>query len=101
MGGFSRFVSVLLLLAYAAPLSAAEDGAERGAFFAARKLFEDRFYSKAETEFEAFAQRFTNSARLPEAMLLQARARLHQGNHDGAISLLAASLPKAGNMGDE
>jgi len=73
---------------------------EEGAFKAAARAFQDRAYPRAEVEFGAFIQRFTNSARIPEAVLFQAEARILQTNYAGAIELLSSRLPQAGSWAD-
>lgn len=97
-----RLISILFaLLAAATPLSNwAAAVTEKGAYQAAAQAFQDRNYARAEAEFAAFVNQFTNSAQVPEAVLFQAEARLEQKNYDGAIELLKARLPLAGSWTD-
>lgn len=73
---------------------------EKGAYQAAAQAFQDRNYPRAEAEFAAFANQFTNSPQIPEAILFQAEARLEQKNFDGAIDLLKTRLSQAGTWAD-
>src|SRR5512140_3161894 len=92
------FRYVLALPLMAAFLGCAAFGAttEKGAFEAAEQAFRDLAYGRAENELAGFIERYTNSTRLPEAVLMQAQARLFQSNYVGAIELLSASLPQSG-----
>lgn len=97
-----RWLTVFVLVA-ALPtraVAAAAVPTEKGAFEAAAKAFQDRAYAKAESEFSDFTQRYTNSARVPEAVLFQAEARILQTNYPGAIELLSSRLPQAGRWTD-
>jgi TolA-binding protein len=94
----------LLALAMIAPCGARSWGAaanEKGAFNSAAEAFQGTFYARAEQEFGAFAQQFTNSSRIPEAVLFQAKARIQLTNYSGAIELLSTNLPSAGKWADE
>ncbi len=75
---------------------------EKTDFNDACKLFENKFWPQAESRFAAFAGTYTNSTQLlPAAILYQARARLEQFNYEGAIDLLQAKLPAAGNLAEQ
>jgi TolA-binding protein len=91
---------VVLLLVSAGPRAAAASAGERRAFDAASRDFNTGFYTRAETNFAAFAATFTNSTRLPEAVLYQAEARLKLTNFDGAIELLSSHQSQAGEWAD-
>ena len=94
----------LLALALLTPSGArlwAAAANEKGAFNSAAEAFQGTFYSRAEAEFGAFAQQFTNSARIPEALLFQAKARMQLTNYAGAIELLSTQLPLAEKWADE
>ncbi|HXP60886.1 MAG TPA: hypothetical protein VN829_10370, partial [Dongiaceae bacterium] len=73
-------ISVCLLLA-AGPLLAGEVPEETGAFNSANNQLRDTFWQQAEAAFAEFARKFTNSARLPEAVLYQAQARYQMSNY--------------------
>ena len=77
----------LLGLALSAPPARSAGVSEAGLFNSAAKAFRDGFYDQAEQDFAAFVFQFTNSAKVPEARLLQAQARLKQKNPAGAIQL--------------
>ena len=83
------------------PGLAAETGGEKRDFEAAAGAFTNGFYARAEAEFDKFAQTYTNSALLPQALLFQAEARLEQTNYAGAIELLTARQPQAGAIADQ
>ena len=93
-------LTVTLLLA-AGPLLAAEAPEEKGAFNSAVTQLHDLFFQQAEAGFAEFTRKFTNSARLPEAFLNQARARYQMSNYDGAIGLLLSHQVGAGKWADE
>lgn len=96
-----RWILIGLLACAAVPRLWAASAAENRDFEAATNSFRDKVWDRAEAEFAAFRQDYTNSTRLPEAILFQAEARLHRGNYEGAISLLKAKVDLAGNWGDE
>jgi tetratricopeptide (TPR) repeat protein len=74
---------------------------EKGAFDAAVNAFKDGFYQKAEQDLAQFVLQFTNSPRLPEAILVQAQARIQLTNWAGAIELLSTNQSRAGSRADE
>jgi TolA-binding protein len=94
------FLWLVLLLIGATRLWAAS-AAETRAFEAASGAFQHKVWDRAEGLFAAFRQEYTNSTRLPEAILYQAESRLQRGNYDGAIALLTPNLDLAGNWADE
>ncbi len=65
-------------------------------FAAALKAFQDGWHQRADREFGEFIVDFPISERVPEAVLLQARARFHLRQYDRVISLLRSKLPLAG-----
>ncbi len=100
MGVLCRWILVSTLLLAAGPRVLAASAADR-AFDAARKALDDTFYARAEAQFADFSQKFPASPRLPEAILLQAEARIKLTNYAGAIALLSANQAKAGTNADE
>jgi TolA-binding protein len=100
MAVLSRWILLWSVLFAVLPRLRAASAPEKNAFDAAVKAFQDTFWQRAETEFGAFAQTYTNSARLPEAFLYQAEARLKQTNYPGALELLAAHQDQAGKLTD-
>jgi TolA-binding protein len=78
----------------------AAGGPEPQAFTAAEKVYFDADYKNAEIDFNDFIQKFPNSARLAEAVLYQAQARIKLGDFNGALSLLTARQSQAGTLAD-
>jgi len=100
MAVLCRWILVLsLLLAAGVRLSAAS--AEDRAFDAAVKAFHDTFYDRAEAELADFRKKHPGSPLVPEAILLQAQARVELSNYAGAIELLAVNQAAAGTNADQ
>jgi len=95
-----RWILLLTLLLAGGPRLLAASAADR-ALDEARNAFQDTFYARAEMQLGDFCQKFPASPRLPEALLLQARARLELTNYAGAIELLSANQGKAGTNADQ
>ncbi|HPC61198.1 MAG TPA: tetratricopeptide repeat protein [Verrucomicrobiota bacterium] len=96
------FLAVVLLAGLVFRLGGAEaPSPEERAFIAAAQAFEGGFFERADKELEAFAQQFPASARVPEAVLMQAQARVQLKNYAGAIELLSARLATAGTWMDQ
>ena len=95
-----RWLLLLSILFVALPRLFAASSAETRAFNAATSAFELRFYDRAEAAFANFALVYTNSPRLAEAILYQAKARLQQANYEGAIALISAHQAAAGTNAD-
>ena len=74
---------------------------EDRAYAAAVSAFQDGMWSRAETEFAQFIQKYPESDRLAEAVLLQAEAEFKQGKLPQAIALLTAHKAEAGNLADQ
>lgn len=76
---------------------------EQSAYAAAVAAFQGEMWSRAETEFAQFRQKYPESTNAPEAVLLQAQAEFKQGKLAGAIALLADAnhLAKAGTLADQ
>ena len=76
---------------------------ENRAYAAAVGAFQDGMWSRAEAEFARFADMFPASSRVPEAVLLRARAEYQQGKLPDAIARLtsADNLARAGTLADE
>src|SRR5437899_2487919 len=101
MAVLRRWILVLTVLLSAASRLSAASSSEQRDFAAATNALKDGFYDRAEAEFAKFAQAFTNSTLLPEAILLQAQARLKQTNYAGAIELLSSQQRLAGTNADQ
>jgi TolA-binding protein len=74
---------------------------DEAAYQSANDALQDRYYAKAEEGFAEFQATYTNSPRLPWAILGQAKARLEQTNYAGAIQLLSARVGAGGALGDK
>lgn len=79
----------------------AQTAEETRLFNAAALGFEDGDYPWAEKQFAEFIQKFPQSARLPEAILFQARAALEQQKVKSAVDLLSAHVSKAAQWADQ
>lgn len=74
---------------------------EDRAYAAAVSAFQDSLWSRAETAFDKFVQKYPDSSRVAEAVLLQAEAQFKQGKLTNAIALLTARKAGAGNLADQ
>jgi TolA-binding protein len=81
--------------------SFAASGRENRAYAAAQSAFQDAMWSRAETEFAQFTQKYPKSDRVAEAVLQQAEAEFKQGKFPQAIVLLEARKAEAGNLADQ
>ena len=79
----------------------AASGRENRAYAAALSAFQDAMWSRAETEFAQFAQKYPKSDRVAEAVLLQAEAEFKQEKFPQAIALLQARKAAAGKLADQ
>jgi TolA-binding protein len=79
----------------------AASGRENRAYAAALGAFQDAMWSRAETEFAQFAQKYPKSDRVAEAVLLQAEAEFKQEKFPQAIALLQARKAAAGILTDQ
>jgi TolA-binding protein len=94
-----------LLLAFAFTLSIdpvfAASGRENRAYAAAVGAFNDGMYSRAETEFAQFVEKYPESTHVAEAVLLQAQAEFKLGKFAEAINRLKEGRGAAGDRADE
>lgn len=90
---------VFALLLGGGPLWAASR--EQRDFDAANGAFQDGLWSRAETEFAQFIQKYPKSTRVPEAVLMQAQAEYKQKEFPATIALLQAQEPSAGILADQ
>jgi len=76
---------------------------EDRAYAAAVTAFQDGMWSRAETEFARFIQKYPKSDRLAEAVLMQAEAEFKQGKFTDAIARVTNTnnLAKAGTLADQ
>jgi len=96
-----RWVWFLAALLVVEPRLLAAPSPEERAFKDAEKSFHDMIWDRAESELAGFVETYTNSPRLPEAVLFQGEARFWQSNFVGAISLLSDNQNRAGPLADE
>ena len=73
---------------------------EDRAYTSATAAFQDGLWSRAESEFSQFVQRFPKSERVAEAVLFQAQADFRQEKFPAAIGLLSAPRVKPGEFAD-
>jgi TolA-binding protein len=98
--GWFHLGMVVGMLLTVAQSPAAETEEDR-MFTAARMAFQDEIWRRAAREFEQFTIRHPLSPKVPEAVLLQARALLNLSDPTSAIKLLTEQLPRAGALADE
>jgi TolA-binding protein len=92
----------LLLTMFALMLSAGRVlASEQHDFDAAAAAFQDSLWNRAETQFAEFIKKHPDSARVPEAALMQAQAEFNQGKLMDAIALLQGRESSAGSMADQ
>ncbi len=92
---------LLVLLPGGEGRSFAASGRENRAYAAALSAFQDAMWSRAETEFAQFTQKYPKSDRVAEAVLLQAEAEFQQKKYPQAIALLQAGKAAAGKLADQ
>ncbi len=102
----SRLALALLLLGLcflhaALPAPAAPGSAEKRAFEAAGRAFDDGFHERAEKELADFAVKNPRSELLAQVVLLQAQARYQLKHYEGVAVLLNQHLMAAGPLQDE
>ena len=76
---------------------------EQSAYAAAVADFRSEIWSRAETEFAQFIQKYPKSTNAPQAVLLAAQAEFKQGDFTNAIAKLTRpdNLAKAGTLADQ
>ena len=99
--GRTIWILLLLLLTRSALCAAAPTSAERGMFIEAQEWLRLTFPEKAEKIIVEFRQKYTNSTLLPEALLLQAKARFEQSNYVGAVEILTSHFNPRDPTADE
>src|SRR5882724_11853237 len=98
-----RILLIVLVLCTAVTrsLAASPTSGEVAALQPAKTRFEMTFYAEAEQLAAGFCRKFTNSALLPEAFLLQAKARFEQSNYVGAAEMLTSHFSPRDPTADE
>jgi TolA-binding protein len=76
---------------------------EQSAYAAAVAAFQDEMWSRADTEFAQFIQKYPKSTNAPMALLLEAQAEFKQGDFTNAIAKLTDpdNLEKAAALADQ
>lgn len=97
---FRLALFLVAILALALP-SPAQSPAERIAFDAAVRSLQAGFADKAATDLAAFRAQNPTSSLVPDAVLLEARARADLGQLDAAIRLLEERLESIGSLKDQ
>ncbi|MGH8023213.1 MAG: tetratricopeptide repeat protein, partial [Limisphaerales bacterium] len=98
MSLFRQWLLILLMLGLGA---GRVFGSEQHEFDVAATAFKTGMWSRAEVEFAEFIEKHPESARVPEAALLQAQADFKQGKLRDALALLQAHEPSAGALADQ
>jgi TolA-binding protein len=96
-----QWLLILLALSTGGGRSFAATTQEDRAYAAAVTAFQDGMWSRAETAFAKFVQKYPDSGRVAEAGLLQAEAEFKQGKLPQAIALLTARKAGAGDLADQ
>ena len=96
-----QWLLILLVLSTGGERSFAAGAREDRAYAAAVTAFQDGMWSRAETEFAQFVQKYPKSDRMAEAVLMQAEAEFKQGKLPQAVALLTARKAEAGNLADQ
>src|SRR5258707_11678725 len=98
-----RILLIVLVLCTAVTrsLAASPTSGEVAALQPAKTRFEMTFYAEAEQLAAGFCRKYTNSTLLPEAFLLQAKARFEQSNYVGAAEMLTSHFDPRDPLADE
>ena len=96
-----RFIFILLALGLVVSRSRAASGAEMRAYKNAAEAFQSGIFDRAEKEFGNFVAKYPDSTNAPEAILLQAQARVQLNRLAEARALLEAKQLAAGDLADE
>ena len=96
-----RWLLILFALILGGGQVFAAGSRESRAYAAAVGAFHDELWSRAETEFDQFIQKYPKSASASPAVLLQAQAEIKQGEFTNAIALLGRYKSAAGALADE
>ena len=96
-----QWLLILPVLLLAGERTFAASPREDRAYATAVSAFQDGMWSRAETAFTRFVQKYPKSAHLGEAVLLQAEADYKQGKLLEAIVLLTVHKPDAGDLADQ
>ena len=95
-----RWLLIFCVLAAGGGQVFAASSREDRAYASATAAFQDGLWSRAESEFSQFVQRFPKSDRLAEAALFQAQAEFRQEKFSAAVNLLSAPRVKPGALAD-
>lgn len=96
-----RWILILFALILGGGQIFAADTKEERTYAAAVAAFQDEMWSRAETEFAQFVQKYPKSTNAPEAVLMQAQAEFKQGKLKNSIALLNTRKGEAENLADQ
>jgi len=96
-----RFILILLALGLVVSRSRAASSAETHAYNNAANAFRAGIWDRADKDFGTFVAKFPNSTNVPEAILLQAQARVQLGRLAEATDLLTTNWLSSGDLADE
>lgn len=99
--GRTFLILLFLFVAVTRSFAAGPTSGERAALQPAKTRFEMTFYAEAEQLAAGFCRKYTNSMLLPEAFLLQAKARFEQSNYVGAAEMLRSHFDPRDPLADE
>ena len=100
MAFFRQWLLILSVLVLGGGQLLAANTREERAFATATASFQDQNWSRAETEFAQFIQRFPRSMQVASAVLSQAQAQFKQGKYAAVINLLSPRINEAGGLAD-
>jgi len=95
------FLVLILSLSSTALFGAAPSSVEKRDLHVAQTKFDMTFYAEAEKLSADFCRDHTNSTLLPEAFLLQGKARFEQSNYVGAAEMLLSHFNPRDPFADE
>src|SRR5436190_118138 len=96
-----RWFLILLVLIFNTGRLFAANAEEERVFGVALDKFHGNFFEFADKDFGAFIQKYTNSIRLPEAVLYQGQARYFSGQFAGAIEVLSKNQNHTNKLADQ
>jgi len=96
-----RWLLVLFALVLGGGQVVAAGTREQSAYAAAVAAFQTEMWSRAETEFAQFIEKYPKSTNAPEAVLLEAQAKFKQNQFTNAIGLLESRSSAAGALADQ
>lgn len=101
MAFYPRWLLIFCALVLSGAAVMAGPSREDRAYAAAVAAFQTEMWSRAETGFAQFVQRYPRSTNAPMAVLLQAQAQFNQGKLAEVVNLLNARKAQAGTLADQ